>query len=69
VSPRPSADKPRDVPGHRAAQERGLIELYVDEQARESYRFTEDGVRVRNVLAMVEGEDAEKVMEGLVADV
>ena len=33
-------------------QERGLIEVYTDDQGRETYRLTAEGVRVGNMLAM-----------------
>jgi hypothetical protein len=46
-------------------QERGLIEVYTDEEGREAYRLTEEGVRVGNMLAMVAGEDADAVLEAL----
>ena len=34
-------------------QDRGLVEVYTDEQGREAYRLTEDGLRVGSMLAMV----------------
>jgi hypothetical protein len=46
-------------------EERGLIEVYVDEEGREAYRLTVEGVRVGNMLAMVRGEDADAVLEAL----
>lgn len=49
-------------------QERGLIEVYLDDQARETYRLTEEGVRVGNMLAMVEGQDADAVLTALLAE-
>jgi DNA-binding PadR family transcriptional regulator len=48
-------------------EDAGLVEVYVDDQGRETYRLTEDGVRVGHMLAMVEGEDADKVLEALLA--
>jgi DNA-binding PadR family transcriptional regulator len=48
-------------------QERGLIEVYTDEQGREAYRLTDEGVRVGNILALVEGADADVVLEELLA--
>jgi hypothetical protein len=49
-------------------QERGLIEVYTDEQGREAYRLTNEGVRVGNMLAMVAGEDADAVLEALLTE-
>jgi DNA-binding PadR family transcriptional regulator len=46
-------------------EERGLIEVYLGDQGREAYRLTEEGVRVGHMLAMVEGEDANAVLEAL----
>ena len=46
-------------------EERGLIEVYTEEDGREAYRLTEEGVRVGNMLAMVEGEDADAVLGAL----
>jgi hypothetical protein len=48
-------------------EERDLVEVYLDDEGREAYRLTEEGVRVGNMLAMVEGEDAEAVLEALLA--
>ena len=41
--------------------ERRLVEVHLDDQGAQAYRLTEEGVRVGNTLAMVEGEDAEAV--------
>jgi hypothetical protein len=49
-------------------EERGLIEVYVDDEGREAYRLTEEGVRVGHMLALVQGEDAEAVREALLGD-
>jgi hypothetical protein len=49
-------------------EERGLLEVYEDDEGREAYRLTEEGVRVRHMLAMVEGEDADAVLEALLTD-
>jgi hypothetical protein len=49
-------------------QERGPIEVYVDELGREAYRLTEEGVRVGHMLAMVEGEEADEVLKALLRD-
>ena len=46
-------------------QDAGLVEVYTDEQDREAYRLTEDGVRVGNMLAIVEGADGDTVLEAL----
>jgi hypothetical protein len=43
-------------------EDAGLVEVYTDDQGREVYRLTEDGVRVGHMLAMVEGEDADTVL-------
>jgi hypothetical protein len=32
----------------------GLVEVYADEQGREMYRLTDEGVQVGNMLALVE---------------
>jgi hypothetical protein len=49
-------------------EERGLLEVHTDAEGREGYRLTEDGLRLGNMLAMVEGEDAEAVLETLLPD-
>jgi DNA-binding PadR family transcriptional regulator len=49
-------------------EERGLVEVYVDEEGRETYRLTDEGVRLGNMLAMVDGEDAASVLEALLSD-
>jgi hypothetical protein len=46
-------------------KERGLIEIHTDEQGRQVYRLTDDGVRLGNMLAMVEGADADAVLDAL----
>ena len=46
-------------------EERGLLEVHTDEQGREGYRLTEDGIRVGNMLAMADSEDADSVLEVL----
>ena len=46
-------------------EDAGLVEVDMDKEGREAYRLTEVGVRVGNMLALVEGEDAEKVIEAL----
>jgi hypothetical protein len=48
--------------------ERELIEVDTDDRGREAYRLTEEGVRVGNTLAMVEGDGAEAVLEALLRD-
>ena len=40
----------------------GLVQVYTDEQGREAYRLTEEGVRVGHTLALVVGEDAEALL-------
>ena len=42
-------------------EERRLIEVSTDDEGRVAYWLIEEGVRVGNMLAMVEGEDAESV--------
>jgi hypothetical protein len=49
-------------------QESGLIEAYADEQGREPYQLTDEGVRVRNLLAMVAGVEVEAVLESLLSE-
>ena len=49
-------------------QKRGLLEVCTDDTGREVYRLTEEGVRVGNMLAMVEGEEAAEVLEALLHD-
>jgi hypothetical protein len=49
-------------------EERGHVEAYVDEQGREVYRLTEEGVRLGEMLAMVEDEDAAAALARLVVD-
>ncbi len=39
-------------------EDAGLVEVCVDEEGRETYRLTEDGAGVGNMLVMAEGEDA-----------
>jgi hypothetical protein len=46
---------PRLPSSSRCSEDAGLIEVYTDEQGREAYRLTEEGVRVGHMLAMVEG--------------
>jgi hypothetical protein len=46
-------------------EERGLVEVYVNDEGREAYRLTDEGVRVGDMLAMVEGEDARALLEAL----
>jgi DNA-binding PadR family transcriptional regulator len=46
-------------------EERGLVEVYLDDQGGKVYRLTEKGVLVGNMLAMVKSEEAEKVLEAL----
>jgi hypothetical protein len=46
---------------------RGLIEVYVGDDGREVYRLTEEGVRLGNMLAMVEGDDADLVLRSLLS--
>jgi hypothetical protein len=46
----------------------GLVEVRTDEQGHEAYALTADGVRVGNMLAMVEGDDAATVLEGLLGN-
>ena len=49
-------------------EDAGLVEVYTDEQGREAYRLTENGVRVGNMLAMVEGEDGEEMLQALLSE-
>ena len=63
--PRLAPDQRRDGAARRELQDAGLVEVYTDEQGREAYRLTEDGVRVGHMLAMVEGPDADKVLAAL----
>jgi DNA-binding PadR family transcriptional regulator len=49
-------------------EERGLVEVYVNDDGQEVYRLTDEGVRVGNMLAMVEDEDADQVLRALLAD-
>jgi hypothetical protein len=46
---------------------RGLLEVYTDDRGQEAYRLTADGIRVGNMLAMVEGEDADLVLDALLS--
>ena len=46
-------------------EERGLIEVHTDEEGRQVFRLTDEGVRVGNMLSMVEGADADAVLEAL----
>jgi hypothetical protein len=46
-------------------EERGLVEVYLDEQGRDTNRLTEEGVGVGHMLAMVEGEEANAVLTAL----
>ena len=48
-------------------QDAGLVDIYTDDAGCEAYRLTEDGVRVGHMLAMAGGEDADKVLEALMA--
>jgi DNA-binding PadR family transcriptional regulator len=36
----------------------GLVAVNLNDDGQKTYRLTEDGVRVGNMLAMVEGEEA-----------
>ena len=49
-------------------EDAGLVEVYTDELGREAYRLTEDGVRVGHMVAMVQGKDADKVLEALLRE-
>ena len=49
-------------------EDAGLLEVDTDEQGREAYWLTEEGVRVGHMLAMVEREDAEAVLEALLGE-
>jgi DNA-binding PadR family transcriptional regulator len=49
-------------------EDAGLVEVYLDDQGRETYRLTDEGIRVGHMLAMVEGADADKVLEALLSD-
>ena len=46
-------------------EERGLVQVYLNEEGQETYRLTDEGVRVGNMLALVESEDSDTVLEGL----
>jgi DNA-binding PadR family transcriptional regulator len=48
-------------------EDANLVEPYTDQQGREYYRLTEDGVRVGHMLAMVQGEDADTVLQALLS--
>ena len=48
-------------------EERGLVEVYLDDDGQASYRLTAEGVRVGNMLAMVEGDDIDAVATALLA--
>ena len=47
----------------------GLIQVYLDDRGREAYRLAENGVRVGKTLSMVEGEEAETVLEAVLRKV
>ena len=42
-----------------------LVEVYTDDEGRESYRVTDDGVRVGRMLAMGDEADAEDVLSAM----
>jgi hypothetical protein len=44
-----------------------MVEVQTDELGRAMYRLSEDGVRLGNMLAMVDGEDADLVLEALLS--
>ena len=46
-------------------EDAGLVEVYLNDEGQEAYRLTGEGVRVGTMPAMVEGEDAEVVLEAL----
>ena len=43
----------------------GLVEVYVDDEGREVYRLTDEGVRVGHLLAMGREADGDAVLQGL----
>jgi hypothetical protein len=43
-------------------EERGLIEVYTDKLGHETYRVTDDGVRVGHMLAMVSSGPCEDAL-------
>jgi hypothetical protein len=45
-----------------------IVEVYLNDEGQGTYRITEAGVRFGHILAMVEGEDGEALMEALLAD-
>jgi hypothetical protein len=49
-------------------EDAALVELYLNDEGQETYRLTDEGVRVGNMLALVEGEDAGAVLEALLSD-
>ena len=46
-------------------EDASLVEVYVNAEGQEAYRLTDESVRVGNMLAMVEGEGADAVLEAL----
>ena len=43
----------------------GLLEIAMDEEGREGYRLTADGRCVNRMLAMVNGRDADEMLDAL----
>jgi hypothetical protein len=43
----------------------GLVEVFVDDDGREAYRLTDDGVRVGHIVAMGGESDADAILEAL----
>ena len=48
-------------------EDAGRIEVYTDDQGREAYPLTDEGVPIGHMLAMVDGADADKVLEALLS--
>jgi hypothetical protein len=49
-------------------EERGLLDAYLTDEGGETYRLSDEGIRVGRTLAKDEGEDAQALVEALLLD-
>lgn len=48
-------------------QDAGLVEVLVDDDGHEAYRLTDDGARIGHMLAMGDVDEADALLESLLA--
>jgi hypothetical protein len=46
-------------------QDTGLVEVFMDDEGREAYRLTPEGVRVGHLLAVGDAADTDEVLAAL----